>query len=631
MTDYTATYSAYLSDPQNFWMEQSGLLNWIEPPSLSTGDAGWFPDGVINACHACVDTHVNSGHGDQTALIYDSPVSGQKRAYTYCELLEKIAVFAGGLKAHGVGYGGRVLIYAPMIPEAVIAMLATARLGAVHSVVFGGFAAAELAKRIDDFEPQVIVTASCGIEVTRIIPYQPLVDEALALSHASRPDIIVVNRSECAYCATHDQVFDFEDVCVAASSVPCYPCKSTDPLYVLYTSGTTGAPKGVVRDIGGYLTALIWSMSNIYGVEPGEAYWAASDLGWVVGHSYIVYAPLAHRCTTILYEGKPVGTPDAGAFWRVIDEYDVSVAFTAPTAIRAIKREDSDGKLIRSERLKNLKALFLAGERADPDTIHWASEKLGVPVFDHWWQTELGWPALAAFPGLGDAAIKVGSAGRPVPGFSFVIVDAAGDEVAPGASGSILIRTPLPPGAMSALWNAPGRFHSEYLAQFEGCYLTGDAGFMDTDGFIYVMGRTDDIINIAGHRFSTGTIEEAICEHPAVAEAAVVGAADQLKGHVPVAFVVLKLSASISQDALKSELVLDVRSKIGPVASFKTAYVVKRLPKTRSGKILRKSLRAIIDREDQPVPATIDDPAILTEIRAQVEQSQLGSDDRDRV
>jgi propionyl-CoA synthetase len=625
MTSYEEAYAEYLADPDGFWLEGAKSVPWFRKPTIARNETGWFPDGMINGCYACLDCHVEAGFGKQAALIYDSPVAGQKRRFSYADLLKRVAAFSAGLRTLGVGHGGRVLIYMPMIPEAVIAMLATARLGAIHSVVFGGFAAAELAKRIDDFEPQVIVTASCGIEVGRVIPYQPLVREALSISKAPAPSVIVAQRPQADFDLGQEQTFDFEAVCDPQAEVPCHPCKSTDPLYVLYTSGTTGAPKGVVRDIGGYVAALRWSMSNIYGVEAGDVFWAASDIGWVVGHSYIVYGPLAQRCTTVLYEGKPVGTPDAGAMWRVIDEYAVKVAFTAPTAIRAIKREDSDGRLIRPERLACLESLFLAGERADPDTINWATEKLGVQVIDHWWQTELGWPALGAFPGMNDGSVRVGSAGRPVPGFSFVVVNEAGHIASKDETGSILIQEPLAPGCTAALWNAPGRFKSEYLERFPGYYLTGDAGFIDEDGFVHVMGRTDDIINTAGHRLSTGAIEEAICGHPAIAEAAVLGAADPLKGQVPVAFVVLKSSAKADPKRIERELVARVRKEVGPVASFKTAHVVAQLPKTRSGKILRKTLRAIVDGEDYVLPATIDDPEILQRISQQLATSRRGT------
>lgn len=622
MSQYETAYSEYLTDPNAFWLNAAKDMNWILEPTSGHSREGWFADGVTNACYACLDVHVEAGFGDQAAIIYDSPVSGTKSEISYGDLLKRVQEFAAGLASFGVGQKGRVLIYMPMIPDAIVAMLATARLGAIHSVVFGGFASAELAKRIDDFEPNVIVTASCGIEPTRLVPYQPLLEGALDLSQHSVSAIIVSQRPECAYEMRQGRDYDFEDVLVSGADTDCQHCASTDPLYVLYTSGTTGAPKGVVRDIGGYLTALKWSMSNIYGVGPGDTYWAASDIGWVVGHSYIVYGPLAQRCTTILYEGKPVGTPDAGAMWRVIQDYSVKVAFTAPTAIRAIKREDSDGHLIGDGQLATLDSFFLAGERADPDTVNWAADKLGVPIIDHWWQTELGWPALSSFPGLNDARIKVGSAGRPVPGFEFAVLNEEGERHSAGESGSIVIKEPLAPGAMTGLWNAPGRFEREYLDQYPGYYLTGDAGFIDEDGFVHVMGRTDDIINTAGHRLSTGAIEEAVCSHASVAEAAVVGAADDLKGQVPVAFVVLKTNVSSEPEQIEQELIQLVRNEVGPVASFKKAHIVGQLPKTRSGKILRKTLRGIVDGQRVDIPATIDDPSILATIAGLIAEAE---------
>ena len=612
---YEDVFAAWSADPEGFWLRAAEDVAWFEPPKTAyEAGKGWFPDGRVNACHAAVDAHVEAGYGGQVAIYYDSPVTGTKRQITYGELLEDVSAFAAGLSELGVGQGGRVLIYMPMIPEAVVAMLATARLGAIHSVVFGGFAARELAKRVDDFAPDVLVTASCGIEPNRKIPYLPLVDEALAMSAHPPATVIVKQRPEQDVDLKPGRDLDYEAIIAKAGSVPCTPCPSTDPLYVLYTSGTTGAPKGVVRDIGSYVTALKWSMTHIYSAQPGETYWAASDIGWVVGHSYIVYGPLVNRCATVLYEGKPVGTPDAGAMWRVIEEYGVTVAFTAPTAIRAIKREDPSAAQVGKYDLGRLRYLFLAGERADPDTVEWVADALKVPVSDHWWQTELGWPALSAFPGLGDTRVHIGAAGRPVPGYDFDILDEDAKPVPRGDSGAIVIRMPLPPGAMTGLWNSPGRFEEQYLSHFPGYYLTGDAGFMDEDGFVFVMGRTDDVMNVAGHRLSTGAIEEVIAAHPAVAECAVVGAADELKGQVPVAFVVLKADIVVTE-TLEQELIVSVRQEVGAVASFKRVYRSASLPKTRSGKILRKTIRSLVDDKPFDIPATIDNADAIDAVR----------------
>ncbi|MCA8902509.1 MAG: AMP-binding protein [Hyphomonas sp.] len=614
---YEDVFGAWSASPEQFWLDAAKDIAWMEPPKTAyEAGKGWFPDGKVNACHAALDAHVEAGHGGQVAIYYDSPVTGTKRQITYDALLADVSAFAAGLKKLGVGQGGRVLIYMPMVPEAVVAVLATARLGAVHSVVFGGFAARELAKRVDDFAPDLIVTATCGIEPGRKIPYMPLVDEALALSKHAPSRVIVKQRPEQDAVLQPDRDIDYEAIIAEGGSEPCCPCPSTDPLYVLYTSGTTGTPKGVVRDIGSYLVALKWSMTNIYSSQPGEAYWAASDIGWVVGHSYIVYGPLVNRSSTVLYEGKPVGTPDAGAMWRIINEYDVRVAFTAPTAIRAIKREDPKAELMAKYDLSRLRYLFLAGERADPDTVEWAANSLKVPVIDHWWQTELGWPALSAFPGMGDTTIHLGAAGRPVPGFAFDVLDEDGHSLPRGTNGAIVIKCPLPPGSMTGLWNAPGRFEEQYLSTYEGYYLTGDAGYLDEGGFVFVMGRTDDVMNVAGHRLSTGSIEEVIAAHPAVAECAVVGASDDLKGQVPVAFVVLKAGASPAViETLEQELVASVRQEVGAVASFRRVYQTQILPKTRSGKILRKTIRSLIDGQSFDMPATIDNPDAITAVR----------------
>ncbi|MEZ5947375.1 MAG: AMP-binding protein [Hyphomonas sp.] len=618
--DYKDVFEAWASQPEQFWMDAAKDIAWFEAPKTAyQAGKGWFPDGKVNACHAALDTHVEAGHGDQVAIYYDSPVTGTKRQVTFSELLTDVSAFAAGLKQLGVSHGGRVLIYMPMIPEALVAMLATARLGAVHSVVFGGFAARELAKRVDDFAPDVLVTATCGIEPGRKIPYMPLVNEALAMS-AHRPHHVVIKqRPEQEVTLQDGRDVDYDAIIAAGGSEPCCPCPSTDPLYVLYTSGTTGTPKGVVRDIGSYLVALKWSMTSIYSAQPGETYWAASDIGWVVGHSYIVYGPLVNRCSTILYEGKPVGTPDAGAMWRIINEYGVSVAFTAPTAVRAIKREDPGATHVDKYDLSKLRYLFLAGERADPDTVEWVANALKVPVIDHWWQTELGWPALSAFPGLGDTKVHIGAAGRPVPGFAFDILDEDGHPVPRGTNGAIVIKCPLPPGSMTGLWNAPGRFEEQYLSTYDGYYLTGDAGYMDEDGFVFVMGRTDDVMNVAGHRLSTGSIEEVIASHPAVAECAVVGAADELKGQVPVAFVVLKAGADPAIiEHLEKDLVASVRNEVGAVASFRRVYLTSVLPKTRSGKILRKTIRSLIDGQPFDTPATIDNVDAIDAVRSAI-------------
>ena len=575
----------------------------------------WFVGGEVNTCHNALDRHVEAGRGDQPALIHDSPVTGTLRTFTYSELLDSTARLAGALKRLGVGKGDRVVIYMPMVPEAVIAMLACARLGAVHSVIFGGFAAQELATRIDACTPKVILAASCGIEPTRIVPYKPLLDGAIALA-AHKPDkVVILQREQELAALTPGRDMDWDEALAGAEPADCVPVAATDPLYILYTSGTTGVPKGVVHDNGGHLVALKWTMKNVYGVDPGETYWAASDIGWVVGHSYIVYAPLFHGCTTILYEGKPVGTPDAGAFWRVIAQHKVAALFTAPTAFRAIKREDPDGKLIAEYDLSNFRTLFLAGERADPDTIRWAEDKLRKPVIDHWWQTETAWAIAANCVGLGALPVKYGSPTKAVPGYDVHVVDQDANDVAPGETGAIVIRLPLPPGCLPTLWRNDGGFVSSYLEKFPGYYETSDAGFKDEDGYLFIMSRTDDIINVAGHRLSTGGMEDVLSGHTNVAECAVIGVKDSLKGQVPMGFVVLKAGVNRPEDDIAAELVRLVREKIGPVASFKTAHVVKALPKTRSGKILRGTMRRIADGEPFKVPATIEDPSALDGIK----------------
>jgi propionyl-CoA synthetase len=623
MSRYHDVYRSWQSEPRAFWAEAARAIDWIRPHDAvfdpASGPYGrWFPGALCNTAYNCLDRHVAAGRGSSIALIYDSPITGKKRSYTYAELLDEVATFAAVLEDQGVFKGDRVVIYMPMVPEAVVAMLACARIGAIHSVVFGGFAAKELATRLDDAKPKLIVSASCGLEPGRIVKYKPLLDGAIDLAK-HKPDrcIILQRETETApLVAARDSAWT-ELVAIARASkrmAGCTPVLATDPLYILYTSGSTGQPKGVVRDNGGHMVALHWSMENLYGVKPGEVFWAASDVGWVVGHSYIAYAPLLLGATTILYEGKPVGTPDAGAFWRVISEHGVVAFFTAPTAFRAIKKEDPDGRLISDYDLSRLRTLFLAGERADADTIRWAEDKLGIPVIDHWWQTETGW-AIAGNPvGLGVLPVKHGSVSVPMPGYDVEILDDAGHAVPRGQLGNIVVKLPLPPSCLPTLWNADERMGPSYLDEFPGYYKTADAGIMDEDGYLFVMGRTDDIINVAGHRLSTGAMEEVLASHKDVAECAVIGAADTLKGEVPVGFVVLKAGVARETTAIEKELVDLVRERIGPVAAFKTAHTVARLPKTRSGKILRGTMKKIADGTPYRMPATIDDPAILDEI-----------------
>ncbi|MBR1369714.1 propionyl-CoA synthetase [Methanocalculus chunghsingensis] len=615
---YEQTFHESITDPEKFWGAAAEKVRWYQrydrvlnsdnPPMYR-----WFEGGVLNSCYNALDYHVEEGRGDQIALIYDSPVTDTITTFTYGELLDLVARCAGGLQNLGVQKGDRVIIYMPMIPEAVIAMLACARIGAVHSVVFGGFAARELATRIEDARPEIIITASCGIEVNRVIPYKPLLDAALALSSHTPSQCVFVQRQELPVDLMEGRDISWDHL-MDAEPAPCVPVGSTDPLYILYTSGTTGKPKGVVRDNGGHLVALVWSMEHIYGVRPGEVYWAASDIGWVVGHSYIVYGPLFYGCTTILYEGKSVGTPDPGAFWRVIAEHDVSVLFCAPTAFRAIRREDPDGLYRKKYDLSSLKMLFLAGERCDPDTLLWAEELLGIPVIDHWWQTETGWAIGADCAGLELLPIKPGSCTRPVPGYDIHVLDDTGNELPRGEIGNIVISMPLPPGCFITLWNNDADYIRTYFTAYPGYYLTSDAGYLDEDGYLWIMGRTDDIINVAGHRLSTGAMEEVLASHPDVAECAVFGVYDPVKGEVPVGFVVLKSGHDPDAEKLQAELIALVRQKIGPIASFKSVAVVQRLPKTRSGKILRGTIKRIADGVSYTVPATIDDPAILDEI-----------------
>jgi len=615
---YSDTFARSIADPEDFWAEAAEAVTWSRPPR-KTLDAGappfyrWFPDGELNTCHNALDRHVEAGHGDRVALIYDSPVTGTGRRHTYAELRDEVARFAGVLRSLGVEQGDRVVVYMPMVPEAVIAMLACARLGAVHSVVFGGFAPKELAARIDDARPKVVVSASCGIEPSRVVPYKPMLDAALDLA-AHRPAHCVILQREQAP-AELVEGRDVDWASAKADPAECVPVRATDPLYILYTSGTTGLPKGVVRDNGGHAAALLWSMANVYDIAPGEVFWAASDVGWVVGHSYIVYGPLLRGATTVLYEGKPVGTPDAGAFWRVIAEHRVNALFTAPTAFRAIRKADPQAALLGAYDISSLRTLFLAGERLDPDTYHWAADRLGVPVVDHWWQTETGWPIAANLRGLEPMPVKPGSPTVPVPGYDVRVLRASGEECAPGEEGAICIRLPLPPGTLPTLWQDDERYVRSYLTAFPGYYLTGDGGYFDEDGYLFVMGRTDDVINVAGHRLSTGSMEAVLAAHPAVAECAVIGVADELKGQVPRGFVVLKSGAEIDPETLRAELVLAVREQVGAVAAFRQVDVVPALPKTRSGKILRKTMRGIAEGSDEPVPPTIEDATVLDVLR----------------
>jgi propionyl-CoA synthetase len=616
---YEEAYRQSIADPEGFWGNAAEDVHWFRrwdrvldrsrEPLVS-----WFTGALTNTCYNALDIHVETGRADQAALIYDSPLANVVRSYTYRELRDETARFAGVLVSLGVTKGDRVIIYMPMVPEAVVAMLACARIGAIHSVVFGGFAAPELAKRIADARPKVIVSASCGLEPGRVIAYKPMLDEAIELSPSRPEHCVILQRPQLAATLVAPRDLDWNVAMSSAQPVDCVPVKATDPLYILYTSGTTGHPKGVMRDNGGHLVALKWSMKNIYGVEPGEVYWSASDVGWVVGHSYIVYGPLFHGCTTILYEGKPVGTPDPGAFWRVISQHKVSVLFTAPTAFRAIKRDDPNGEYMRKYDLSHFRYLFLAGERCDPDTLEWAQAKVGVPVIDHWWQTETGWPIAANCVGLGLDPIKPGSCTKPVPGYDVRILDDLQQEVPAGTIGNVAIKLPLPPGCLPTLWQNDADFIHWYLSAYPGYYKTADAGFKDEEGYLSIMSRTDDIINVAGHRLSTGGIEEILASHPDVAECAVVGVADELKGEVPVGFVVLKAGVTRDRKTIIDEIIFLVRERIGPVAAFKQAVIVKRLPKTRSGKVVRGTIKKIADGVAYNVPATIDDPATLDEI-----------------
>ncbi|WP_424974188.1 propionyl-CoA synthetase [Dinoroseobacter sp. S124A] len=620
---YAEAYASWRADPEGFWAEAAGEIDWITPPSRAFDpDQGvygrWFPDGICNTCWNAVDRHVVAGHGDRLALIHDSPVTDTVSRFTFAELQTEVAALATVMRAHGVGPGDRVVIYMPMVPEAIFAMLACARLGAVHSVVFGGFAAHELATRIDDAAPKLIVSASCGIEPGRIVPYKPLLDAAIEAATTKPDHCLILQRemAEATLLAPRD--VDYAEAVAKAKAagdlVDCVPMPATAPLYILYTSGTTGQPKGVVRDTGGHMVALKWTMAHHYGISPGEVFWAASDVGWVVGHSYICYAPFLHGCATVVYEGKPVGTPDAGAFWRVIQDHKVAALFTAPTAFRAIKKEDPEGALIAGYDLGAFRTLFLAGERSDPATVQWAEAKLQRPVIDHWWQTETGWPMSGNPVGLGQVPVKHGSPGVPMPGYDIRVLDDAGLPVGPGVLGNIVVKLPLPPSGFPTLWNAEARFRESYLADFPGFYATSDAGIMDEDGYVFIMARTDDIINVAGHRLSTGAMEEVLAHHPDIAECAVVGRADALKGQLPLGFYVTNAGVDRDPAELERELVQRVRAQIGAVAAFKTAVQVARLPKTRSGKVLRGTMQKIADKTAFKMPAAIDDPAILDEI-----------------
>ena len=620
MGRYAEEFRRSVTDPDSFWGDAARAIDWYREPSVILDSSNppfyrWFSDGELNTCFNALDRHVRDGRGDQAALIYDSPVTGTARRYTYRELLDQVARMAGVLRDIGVTKGDRVVIYMPMIPEAAIAMLACARIGAIHSVVFGGFAAPELAARIDDAAPKAVLSASCGIEGSRVIEYKPMLDRAIELATSKPEHCVILQRPQAAAAMATGRDLDWAEAVAAASPADCVPVLATDPLYILYTSGTTAKPKGVVRDNGGHAVALRWTMGNLYDIRPGEVFWAASDVGWVVGHSYIVYAPLLAGCTTILYEGKPVGTPDAGAFWRVISEYGVKALFTAPTAFRVIKKEDPDGELARKYDLSGMKYLFLAGERLDPETYRWAKELLGIPVIDHWWQTETGW-AIAGDPmGLEALPTKAGFPTVPMPGYDVHILDADGAEVGPGVTGEIVMRLPLPPGCLPTLWQDDDRFVDSYLSRHDGAYVTGDGGFRDEDGYLYVMGRIDDVINVAGHRLSTGEMEEVLASHSAVAECAVIGVHDPVKGEVPRGFVTLKAGIGTDPAVLQAELVALIRERIGPVAALRRVDIVEALPKTRSGKILRKTMRGIANGVDEPVPSTIDNPAALNALR----------------
>ena len=627
MSSYEKIFKQSLTNPEEFWSKAAEDVKWIKKFDKVIHTDGppfykWFKGGKINTCYNALDRHVDEGNGDRTALIYDSAMTDTKKEFSYKELKDQTSKLAGALDKHGVKKGDRVIIYMPMIPEAIMAMLACGRIGAVHSVVFGGFAASELASRIEDSKAKIILSASCGLEPGRTVEYKPLLDEARKLSKHKVEKTIIFQRDAHKCDLSSDDV-DWNDFIKDAPDAECVECDANDPAYILYTSGTTGVPKGILRDIGGHIVGLKWTMKNVYDIDPGDIWWSASDIGWIVGHSYIVYGPLFHGCTTVIFEGKPVGTPDPGAFWRIISEYNVKTLFTAPTAFRAIKKEDPNGEYFKKYDLSKFEALYLAGERADPDTIHWAEKLLKKPVIDHWWQTETSWTIAGNFKGLGLFPTKYGSAGKPAPGYDVKVLKEDGSEAKPGEMGDICVKLPLPPSTFPTLWNADERYKENYMSTYPGYYQTYDAGHIDEDGYVWIMSRTDDIINVAGHRLSTGSMEEVLSEHQDVAECAVIGIADKLKGQMPIGLIVLKAGVNKEHDEISKECIKMIREKIGPVAAFKTALVIKRLPKTRSGKVLRGTMRKIADKEEYKMPATIDDPAILDEIKETLKTASI--------